>query len=60
MQNLLFGVLIGYGAYWVLNTPKGKGVIRSTKTAVGQIEEKLNKTLAPKEAAETKEPLQIK
>lgn len=49
MQNLLLGTLIGYGVYWVLNTPGGGKFISSAKTTVGQIDNKLSKTLAPKE-----------
>lgn len=62
MQNLLVGILLGYGAYYLFNTSNGKGVIRSTRTAVGQIDKKLNKALSPKEekVEEKIEPLQIK
>lgn len=48
MQNILLGALIGYGAYWVLNTANGDKFISSARTTVGQIDKKLSNTFTPK------------
>lgn len=49
LRNLLLGALIGYGVFWATNTPRGRGFVSSTRTAVGQVDAKLTKVLAPSE-----------
>lgn len=61
MKSLLIGALIGYGLSYFTNTPQGRGMIKSTRTAVGKLDDKLTKIITPEEVEVKKEePLQIK